>query len=130
MSELINIEKSRHIIRASSTLTGAYVAGIVFSIDRHNFLGLEIVYTKGDETSAQVKIEVSTDGGVTYVQQDTETISGGTITVAAGERSFAATGNYAVVVDPIRAQLVKVSTKATGGTPTGTMAIVGIASNG
>lgn len=111
------------IVRASAVLTGSYVAGTVFSMSNHNAIGLEVSYTKGDETSTQLKIEVSNDGGTTYAQSATETTSGGTITMALGERSFSATGVYSVLTYPVRARLVKVSVKATGGTPTGTIAI-------
>lgn len=112
-------------IRAVAVGTGSYVAGTVMSMAAHNAIGLGIVFTKGDETSLQVKIEVSNDGGTTYFQQVTESTSGGTITDTLAERSFTATGNYSILVTPVRGLLVKVSVKMTGGTPTGTVRIDG-----
>ena len=96
--------------------TTAYTAGTVFSMDTHNALGLEITYTKGNETSMEAKIEVSNDGGTVYAQESTESTSGGTVTTSLGARSFSATGVYSVLVTPLRAKLVKVSSKTTFGT--------------
>ena len=112
-----------HDVRTSAVLTGSYVAGTVFSSDEHNALGIMVSYTKGDETSLDMKIEASIDGGTTYAQQTVEAASGGTITPSPAIRQFTATGNYWVVISPIKAQLIKISVKATGGTPTGTVGI-------
>lgn len=114
---------SSHTVRASAALTASYVAGTVFSAAEHNLLGIVFNYTKGDETSAQLKIEVSNNGGTTYAQQIAESTSGGTITVSLAERTFTATGIYAINIHPVRGQLIKISVKATGGTPTGTAAV-------
>lgn len=110
-------------IRSTSTLTGAYVAATVFSIDRKNEVGIEVIYTKGDETNASVKVEVSNDGGTTWIQQDAQAVSSGTVTESLAVHVFAATGNYALVINPVRSQLMRVSTLATGGTPTGTLGL-------
>lgn len=112
-----------HIVRAVSVPTSSYVSGNVFSIDEQNFLGLLVRYTKGDETSLQLKIEISSDGGTTYDQESAESVSGGTSTVSLLERSFAATGNYWIDIYPVKGDLVRISAKATGGTPTGTVGI-------
>lgn len=126
---IFNTGKSLHTVRASSVLTSSYVAGTVFSMDIQNFLGIELIYTKGDETSCEVKLETSTDGGTTYQQQIVETpASSGEIALALGYRKMTATGTYSVVVSPIKADMVKISAKATGGTPTGTLAIKAITS--
>lgn len=125
---MIQANKSKHTVRASAVLTAAYVAGTVFSSDEHNTLGVLVDYTKGDETSLEVKIESSIDGGTTYAQQITETATGGSIAVALAERTFTATGKYWVVVHPFKADTVKISVKATGGTPTGTVAITAMTS--
>jgi hypothetical protein len=121
---MIQPNKSKpHAVRASATLTGSYVAGNVFSADEHNTLGLLVQYTKGNETSAEIKIESSIDGGVTYGQEVTENASGGEITETLANRKLTASGNYWIVISPIKSDTIKVSVKATGGTPTGTMAI-------
>lgn len=122
MNPDIELSKSQQVVRAVGAPTGAYVAGTVVGMSKHNALAVEITYTKGDETSLQVKIEASIDG-TNYFQQVTESTSGGTITDTAGERSFSATGNYALFISPIRANSVRISVKATAGTPTGTVGI-------
>jgi hypothetical protein len=118
-----------HVVRAQAAATSSYVAGTVFSMDEHNYLALEVTYLKGDETSHQIKVECSDDGGTTYYQQVTKTTSGGTTdivpnvyTITAGSYS---SGTSLIVIDivPIKAGLIRVSTKATGGTPTGTIGI-------
>lgn len=112
-----------HIVRAVAVPTASYVAGTVFSTDEHNFLGIFVEYTKGDETSLQLKIESSIDGGATYAQQTAEATSGGTVTVTLAERTFVGTGNYWVIVTPIKAYQIKISVKTTAGTPTGTVGV-------
>lgn len=127
---MLPLKKEKRVIRSSAVLTASYVAATIITIDEHNFFGVNVAYTKGDETSMQMKIEVSTDGGTTWFQQQTESTSGGTITVAAAERSYSATGNYSTIVYPIKVPTsdtadqgqVRVSFKATGGSPTGTVA--------
>jgi len=121
---MIEPNKSQpHIIRSVAAPTSSYVAGNVFGIDEHNSISLLVRYTKGDETSLQVKVEISSDAGTTYDQETAESVSGGTSTVSLLERSFSATGNYWVIIYPIKGDIIKVSTKATGGTPTGTVGI-------
>ena len=125
---MLPLKSSVQVVRASSVLTGAYVPGTVITVDEHNFLGINIAYTNGDEDSLDVKIEVSTDGGTTWFQQVTETTTSGAIAVALATRNYIATGNYATTVYPIKVPTsdtadkgqVRVSFKATGGTPTGT----------
>lgn len=112
-----------HVVRAVAAPTSSYVAGNVFSSDEQNTLGILVKYTKGDENSVQVKVESSIDGGATYGQQVTESASGGTITVTLAERTFTASGNYWIMISPFKADTVKISTKSTGGTPSGTVGI-------
>lgn len=116
---------SPFIVRNLSAAVGtAYEAGTAFSMDSHNAIGLEVLYTKGNETSLQVKVEGSNDGGSIYVQQVAESTSGGTTTISLNERSFAASGNYSILITPVRAGLVKVSVKTTYATvATGTCVV-------
>jgi hypothetical protein len=111
-----------HLVRASSALTDTYVAGTVFSTDEHNTLGMLVEYTKGTENYLEIKIESSIDGGATYGQQTTESISSGVITSDAATHRFTATGNYWVVVTPIKAGVIKISSRGNG-TVTGTAKI-------
>lgn len=124
---MITPTKSVHTVRADTVLTGSYVAGTEFSTDEHNTLGILVEYTKGDETTLEMKIESSIDGGTTYGQQVAESASSGTITATAAERQFTGSGNYWTLVSPFKADTVKISVKATGGTPTGTVAITALA---
>lgn len=115
-----------HVIKGTTTLTSSYVAGTVVSVDEANFIGIMIVYTKGDETSVQIKVESSNDAGATFNQQVTQSTSGGTVTIvpavyqitAASYPSGASDITY--IINPIKADQIKISVKATGGTPTGT----------
>lgn len=129
---MLPLKSSAQVIASGVTLTSSYSAHTILSVDEQNFLGLLVKYTKGDETSLQYKVDISVDGGTTWFQQTTETVSGGTITVAVAERTVAATGNYSSVIFPIKVPqrpttdgkgLIRISTKATGGTPTGTVSI-------
>ncbi len=120
-----NLEISQpFIVAATTTATTAYVAGTIFSMDAHNAIGLEITYTKGNESSLEIKTEVSNDDGTTYAQEVAQSTLGGTITTSLAARSFSASGVYSILIQPVRARLVKVSTKTTYGTvSTGTYAI-------
>lgn len=114
------------VIRASSVLTGSYVAGTIASLDEHNAIGIELTYVKGDETSLQMKVESSVDNGTTYGQQVAIASSGGTSTTTPNEYSFAAASMAAtqimqILITPIKADHIKIWFKATGGTPTGTV---------
>ena len=116
------------VVRAQTVLTSAYGGGTISSFDEHNAIGLEITYVKGDETSMSLKIEDSIDGGTTYGQQVTQTASGGTTTIVPNEYLFTAASYPAsqiinVLVTPLKGDHVKISVKATGGTPTGTVGI-------
>lgn len=110
-------------VRAVTVLTGAYVAGTIRSFDRQNYLGILVKYTKGDETSLNLKVESSGDAGFTYGQQTTQTTSGAIVSNALAQYDFTVTGNYWIVINPFLADTVKISVKATGGTPTGTVGV-------
>jgi len=107
-------------IREAAILTDSYVAGTILGaetsdptdVSQYNQLILKVRFTIGSLTTAQVKVEFSADNA-TYDQESTETVSGGTITCAAAERSFAATGNFEIPI-PISARYIKVSAKGTG----------------
>lgn len=121
-----------HIVRAVAAPTTSYVSGTVFSIDEQNMVGLMVSYTKGDETSIELKVESSIDGGSTFYQQITQSPSGGTITIVPGIYSITAasypsgTSNITFVISPIKGDVLRVSVKSTGGTPTGTVGITAI----
>ncbi len=116
------------VIKATTTLTASYVAGTVASFDEHNAIGLEITYVKGDETSMEIKVEDSIDGGTVYGQEVAKATSGGTTTVTPNEYSFtaasmASTQIMSLLITPVKGDHVKVSFKKTGGSAPGTVAI-------
>jgi len=115
--------KSDHLVRAVGALTGAYVAGNVVSMDRQNYVGILVRYVKGDKTSLNVIVESSIDEGATFGRQATLTTSGGIVSVALSQYDFVATGNYWIVISPMLVDRVRISVRATGGTPTGTVGI-------
>src|SRR3990167_7810442 len=98
-------------VRAIAPITTSYVAGNVFSMEDHNALGLDVIYTKGTETTMEIKIETSNDNGLNYFQETAQSTSGGTVTKSLAERAYSATGNYSELLNPMRAKLVRVSAK-------------------
>jgi hypothetical protein len=128
MSTIFPITKQTTPICSAKALTGSYVEAGRVGLDTQNFVGYTIRYTKGDETSLQMKIETSVDGGTTWDQQTTEIATGGSIAVTLAERTYTGSGNYAGIVSPIKADVIRFSVKATAGTPTGTVTIIALPS--
>ena len=107
------------------TLTGAY-AGNEAEVAKEfrSGISLFISYTKGDETTMEIKIEFSpqsdTEGAEDWYQETSD--SGGTITLF--ERQFTGTGLYKVDVPGTpKEDKIRISVKGTGGGPTGTVSI-------
>lgn len=121
--------KSFHVVRAVLVGTGSYVAGTVIGMDRQNYAGILVKYTKGDETSLNVIIESSVNGGTTYGKQVTLTTSGAIVSAALAQYDFTATGNYWIIINPMIADTLKISVKMTGGTPTGTVGVDAVTSS-
>lgn len=108
-------------VRSSAILTGSYVAGTTIDggegstgngVHELNQLNLYIDFTIGSLTSAEIKIEFSTDGENWY-QEVFESISGGTATVTAAIHSLTATGKYRLP-QPMKDRYIKVSAIGTG----------------
>lgn len=119
------------VFRTASLLTSSYVAGTIASYDEHNLVGLELTYVKGDETSIQIKVESSIDGGTTYAQQVTQSASGGTTSILPNEysvtsASVAASVVMSILINPIKGDHLRVSVKETGGSSIGTLGVRGI----
>lgn len=109
-------------VRTDAILTTGYVAGTVLEdMEKFNQLILEVKFTIGSLTSAEIKIEYSQDG-TTYYQDTNKSISTGTNTLYLANYTFSATGNYQIEV-PIVARFIKVSAKGTG---TVTSSVLGI----
>lgn len=113
------------------TLTSSYVAGNVASFDEHNMVGLEITYAKGSETTFNLMIESSIDGGTTYAQQVAIAATGGTTAVTKNEyaftaASYAASDKITLIITPIKGDHFKVWAKYAGGSAPGTVSIRGM----
>lgn len=129
-----------YTVRSQLVATSSYVAGTVVSAGpegEHNALGILVKYVKGDETSIQIKVESSNDptstasGSVLWYQQLIQSVSGGTVTIVPAEYSMtaasaAATQYFTFIINPVKGQQYRVSVKATGGTPTGTIGVQAI----
>lgn len=127
--------KAVYTVKASTALTSSYVAGTIVSTDEANFVGVLLNYAPGDETSIQVKVESTLDdvsaglgSGSAWYRQATASTSGGTITLTPGEYSITTSGLanptlLSFIVNPLKASGVRISVKATGGTPTGTYSV-------
>ena len=124
-------------VRTQLVATTSYVAGTVISAGpegEHNALGILVNYVKGDETSIEIKVESTSDptstasGSVTWYQQVTQSASGGTVTLVPAiytmtAASAAATQPWTIIINPVKGQMYRISVKATGGTPTGTIGV-------
>ena len=104
-------------VRASAILTNSYVPGTVLNYTNanpalRNQLNILVNFTKGLITSAEIKVEYSSDG-VNFFQDTFEAISAGTSTLSLGEYTIAATGNYIISI-PIKAAYIRISAKGTG----------------
>ena len=117
-----NLEIGPETIRSNSQLTSSYVAANEIALDHHNYLGLYVNYTKGTETSMELKVEVSPDG-TNYAQQVTESLTGSETTVTAHNYTFTASGQYALEIKNLRAKKVRVSVKGSG-TVSGTCELI------
>jgi len=124
---MLPLKKSKHILRTALVLTSSYVPSSVISVDEHNYMGVKVSYTKGDETSMELKIESSIDFGVSYGQQSSlGSPSGGVSGASPYVIQFTSTGEYWIDVAPLKADTLRVSVKSTGGTPTGTCGMTAV----
>lgn len=120
------------VAAAGTTLTSAYVAGVIVSTDEANTLAIDVIYTKGDETSMQIKVEATNDttpaSGSNWYQQVTQSASGGTVTIAPAIYSMTAASaatvqKWTIIINPVKGTGFRISAQATGGVPTGTYSI-------
>lgn len=116
---MINNDSST--IRASAVLTSSYVAATDIDCQNASQVYIYLNYTKGDETSCEVKVEYSYDD-TTYFQE-TAVTTGATAALTISTYQMTATGKFVLQI-PIMARWLRISVKASAGTPTGTLAIV------
>ena len=114
------------VVRDSAILTNSYVAGtIIKGAESFNQLDIQLKFTKGSLTTGELKVEFSTDSGVSYTQDTNSSISTGTTTLSLNEYQVGATGNYRISV-PITASWIKISVKGTGTATDSLAAVVAI----
>lgn len=110
-------------VRTAAILTNSYVAGTILGAEtltalsqpnEYNQLILLISFTKGSLTTAEVKIEFSSDNS-TYYQETGERVdtTTGIATDTAIIHQFSATGNYRLAI-PCNDRYIKVSAQGTG----------------
>jgi len=125
------ITRSAKSDRTDTVLTGSYVSQGEIDVRNYKTLVIFPKWTKGDETSAEIKITVLYTSGGTEHQQGVYTNSSGTLSQLAQEYQYTSASTNAVPIelDVTGFVFIKIYTKATGGTPTGKMKIDYIVSN-
>lgn len=108
-----------------SALTDAYVVkGGVLSGHARDQIVVLVRWTKGDETSLEMKVEFSDTPEFTAAYNDSvldiDPATGVALVLAKVYQFTTASGNYKIAI-PSQGQYFRVSFKATGGTPTGTI---------
>jgi len=109
-------------VRAAAILTTSYVASIAIpqaisdsvenTLGDFNVLRVDLDFTKGNLTSAQLKIETSPDG-VNWYQTCSESISAGVVTSSVEEWTWSA--NFSgTIYRTIAARYARVSVKGIG----------------
>jgi len=118
-----NHDISYKVVRAAAVLTDAYVAGTVLeNCEKYNVLILNINFTKGSLTDAQIKIEVSADG-TNYYQLLSDSVTAGVNSPVVFVYKF--TGNIVGQTTPISilTKYIKISSIGTGTTTGSSLAI-------
>jgi len=119
----------RAVLRASTTLTASYVASTnSVNVTGRDVAHIHIAWVKGDETSMEVIVEVSSDNGTTYDEIGFTAVPTAGVTVVSDTVLQFATAsntgtNIRVALDK-NFHLLRTSEKATAGTPTGTRVVL------
>ena len=101
------------LVRASLILTTGYVAGTVIeNVMDANQLIIYVDFTKGSLTTAEIKVEFSSDN-TNFYQESSSSVTTGTDTNTLLEHQIGATGKYRIAI-PIKDRYVKISVKGTG----------------
>lgn len=114
--------KSGTLVAAGTALTSSYVtAGSILPATGHDQTVLLVNWTKGDETSLEIKIQYSDTVDFTnaYERAVTTTDAAGLSTILDGTFTRTTTGKFMLPIANY-GQFVRFQFKATAGTPTGT----------
>lgn len=124
------INRKTLVDRADTTLTAAYVSQGEIDVSAYKTVAIYPIWTKGDETSAELKItELHTTGGSEYQLGDYTNVAGA-LAEEAFEITYTVTGKKTpIMVDVTGTSIIKIYVKATGGTPDGKIQIDYIGSN-
>lgn len=109
-------------VRSSAILTDTYVAGTAIDTQGdYNQAVINVAFTIGSLTTAEIKVEFSNDG-TTYYQETNGAGSGATVTETLAAHQISAAGNYRIPV-PILDRYIKISVKGTGTMTNSLMAV-------
>lgn len=113
---------SATLFQATGTaLTGAYaLAGAEKRVDGATTAFLHLYWTKGDETSVEVKVEFALRASGTQAQETSGSTAAGVTTISIREYTFSTATDNIIIPIRIQGRFINVYIKATGGTPTGT----------
>ena len=115
-------KESATLFQALSTvLTGSYVKiGSEMTVEGATTVFLHLYWTKGDETSIEIKAEYSLVSDGTTSQPSTVTTSAAESTIQVESFKFSTATDNIVVPFGVQGRFINLYIKATGGTPTGT----------
>lgn len=113
---------SKQILRASAVLTDSYVVSSVREIRACNQLLLYVSFTIGSLTSAELKVEFSSDNTNWYQETSQVSAGGGIFTQNPAVRKFTASGNKRIPI-PVTDRYIRVSVKGTGTVTNSLMAV-------
>lgn len=106
--------QERRVIRSSAVLTDAYVAGnIIENANRAEKLQILASYTKGSNTSCEIKVEFSNDKTTYYQESYTPDPTAGVSLQQLWVHQLDTTGNYSFII-PTDVRYIKISAKCTG----------------
>jgi len=114
------------VLVAATTLTGTYaVQGNVISAHAYDQITLFCSWVKGDETSCEIKLEFSDTAAFTnaYDQIVVNTDAAGESTILSRNYTVDTASKKFILNIASQGFYFRVKAKATGGTPTGTLAI-------
>ena len=115
-------------VRSAAILTNAYVAGTVLeNCQNYNSLSLNIAFTKGSLTDAQIKIEVSADG-TNYYQLLADSVSAGVNSVAGLVYKLTANTSGSTTPLAVASKYIKISAIGTGTVTGSSLAIQAVLS--
>lgn len=114
----------QEVLQAATVLNSSYtVVGSVINVKGFDQLSFVLKYTKGDETTMELKVQFSDTSAFTdaYERIVTDTSAAGVSTILENTFQRTNSSNFELPIS-VRGWYVRLMQKATGGTPTGTLA--------